>query len=142
MRDQLNFTERRTELHRRFDPILQAPDNTRREKNDILEQMQNELQKITYDENRYTDTRLFSRATRLDIEIPSFTESELWQNTGKSLPLSAKGRLPMRRAIDEEKTRRRDVAAWWWKTVVIPGLAAGTGLVGALTGLFAILHHK
>jgi hypothetical protein len=142
MQDRLNFTKRRAEVHLRFDPILQAPDNTRREKNDILEQMQNELQKITDDENRFTDTRLFSRATRLDIEIPSFTEIELWRNTGRSPVLSTKGRLALRRAIDEEKTRRRDVAAWWWKTVVIPGLAAGTGLVGALTGLFAILHHK
>jgi hypothetical protein len=142
MRDKSNFTKRRAEIHRKFDPILQASDNTRREKNDILKQMQNELQKITDDENRFTDARLFSKATRLDIEIPSFTESELWQNTGKSPVLGTKGRLALRRAIDEEKTRRRDVASWWWKTVVIPGLAATTGLVGALTGLFAILHHK
>jgi hypothetical protein len=54
MRDQLNFTKRHAEIHRRFDPILQASDNTHREKNDVLEQMQNELQKITDDENRFT----------------------------------------------------------------------------------------
>jgi hypothetical protein len=101
-----------------------------------------ELQKITEDENRTIDSRLFSRAKRLDIDRPSLTENELWEDTGKAPFLSPKGRLALRRAIDEEKTRRRDVAAWWWKTVIIPGLAAATGLIGSLTGLFAVLHRK
>ena len=142
MPDRSNFSERRAEVQRRFEPILHAPDITRQEKKDIQEQMENELQRITDDENRLTDSRLFNRAASLDIEIPSFRDADSWQATGKSPVLSTKGRLTLRRAIDEENTRRRDVAAWWWKTVIIPGLAAATGLIGALTGLFAILHHK
>ena len=142
MRGRENFEERRAEVHRRFDPILQSGDNTRQEKIDIQNQMHEELRRISEDEDRATDSRLFSKARRLDIDLPPFSESVLWQATGKAPILSPKGRLTIRKAIDEERTRRRDVAAWWWKTIIIPALAAATGLIGALTGLFAILHRK
>jgi hypothetical protein len=142
MRGDLNFAKRRAEVHRKFDPILESKDNTRQEKSDILNQRNEELRKIEEDENRALDSRLFDMARRLDIEIPSRSQGDLWQDTGKWPFMSVKGRLALRRAIDEEKTRRRDVASWWWKTVIIPGLAAATGLIGALTGLFAVLHHK
>jgi hypothetical protein len=142
MRDDLNFTKRREEVYKKYEPILHARDTTRQEKNDLTEQMHEEIQKIAADESRAIDARLFARAQRLDIELPPSTEKELWQGPEKAPFLSIKGRLALRRAIDEEKTRRRDVAAWWWKTVIIPGLAAATGLVGSLTGLFAVLHHK
>jgi hypothetical protein len=46
----------------------------------------------------------------------------------------------VRRRIDEEKMRRREVHAWWWKTIVIPVITALVGLVGALTGLVALLR--
>ena len=55
-----NFEERRAEVHRRFDPILQSGDNTRQEKIDIQNQMHEELRKISEDEDRATDSRLFS----------------------------------------------------------------------------------
>jgi hypothetical protein len=142
MRDQSDFTKLRAEVQRKYEPVLQAADTTRQERKDLLEQMHNELQKITEDENRAIDFRLFSKAKQLDIDRPSLTEKELWEDTGKAPVLNPKGRLALRRAIDEEKTRRRDVAVWWWKTVIIPGLAAATGLIGSLTGLFAVLHRR
>jgi hypothetical protein len=142
MQNQSDFSRRRQEVQEKYEPVLQAADTTRQERKDLLEQMQIELQKITEDENRTIDSRLFSRAKRLDIDRPSLAENELWEDTGKAPFLSPKGRLALRRAIDEEKTRRRDVAAWWWKRVIIPGLAAATGLIGSLTGLFAVLHRK
>ena len=142
MREDLNFTKRREEVYKKYARILQAPDTTRQEKRDLTEQMHEEIRKIAEEENRAIDARLFARAQRLDIELPSSTENELWQGPEKAPFLSIKGRLALRKAIDEENTRRRDVAAWWWKTVIIPGLAAATGLVGSLTGLFAVLHHK
>jgi hypothetical protein len=39
MRGRENFEERRAEVHRRFDPILQSGDNTRQEKIDIQQSM-------------------------------------------------------------------------------------------------------
>jgi hypothetical protein len=62
MRGRENFEERRAEVHRRFDPILQSGDNTRQEKIDIQNQMHEELRKISEDEDRATDSRLFSKA--------------------------------------------------------------------------------
>jgi hypothetical protein len=136
------FETRRAEVQSKFGPILAAKDTTRQEKNDLLEQMRDELREIEVDECRAMDRRLFGMASLLDIELPPRSAQDLWQETHKVPVLSVKGRLALRRAIDEEKTRRREAASWWWKTVIIPGLAAATGLIGALTGLFAVLHHK
>jgi uncharacterized protein involved in exopolysaccharide biosynthesis len=79
MRDQSDFTKRRAEVQKKYEPVLQAAHTTRQERKDLLEQMHNELQKITEDENRTIDSRLFSRAKRLDIDRPSLTENELWK---------------------------------------------------------------
>ena len=137
-----NFAERRAEVRRKFDKFLTAKDTTPHEKRDLRSQMEDELYEIEVDESRSIDANLFGQAVKLDIDIPSRSEEDLWQDTGRIPILSVKGRLGLRKAIDEERTRGRDVAAWWWKTVIIPGLASATGLVGALTGLFAVLHRK
>jgi hypothetical protein len=74
--------------------------------------------------------RLVNEAADLDIELPN--EDSAWQpikaegRAGKTL--SPSGRATLRRLIDEEKTRRREVNAWWWRNVVIPAIAALTGL--------------
>ena len=94
---------------------------------------------------RFKSIDMIQEAKKFNIDLPSIEQKDAWVGLDGScgLPfLSNKGKLIMRRAIDEEKIRRREVAAWWWKTVTIPALAAATGLVGALTGLFAVLHHK
>jgi hypothetical protein len=88
---------------------------------------------------------MIQEARKFNIDLPSVEEKDAWIGLDGScgLPfLSNKGKLMMRRAIDDEKMRRREVAAWWWKTVIIPALAALTGVIGALTGLVAVLHHK
>jgi len=53
-------------------------------------------------------------------------------------------REKLRRRIDEEKTRRREVKAWWWKTIIAPVITAIIGLIGAATGLVAVIrsHRK
>lgn len=94
---------------------------------------------------RFKASGLLAEARKYNIDLPPAGDKEAWSGRDFEfgLPfLSNNGILKMRRAIDEEKIRRREVAAWWWKTVIIPALAAATGLVGALTGLFAVLHHK
>ena len=99
MRDDLSFTKRREEVYKKYEPILHARDTTRQEKNDLTEQMHEEIQKIAEDESRAIDARLFARAQRLDIELPLSTEKELWQGTEKAPFLSIKGRLALRRSI-------------------------------------------
>ena len=141
MADQSDFARRRLKVTQKFAPFLESKDSSRSEKADIRGQMDDELREIAEDESRYIDSTLFQKARRLDIDLPSFSDNDLWDESARPRFLTVKGRLTLRRAIDEEKTRRRDVAAWWWKTVIIPGLAAATGLVGALTGLLAIVRH-
>lgn len=90
----------------------------------------------------WEDNQLLMKAHRLDIEEPFYKDQTLWEKVGSLRVLTSNGRLAIRKAIDEERTRRREVAAWWWKTVIIPCLTAATGVIGALTGLCAILRHK
>jgi hypothetical protein len=65
----------------------------------------------------------------------------MWEKAASFHILTPKGRLNIRKAIDEEKIRRREVAAWWWKTIWVPLVTALIGLTGALTGLIAVLRH-
>ncbi|HWT66151.1 MAG TPA: hypothetical protein VN151_08550 [Terracidiphilus sp.] len=88
---------------------------------------------------------LLSEARELDIGFPMVTDTDSWMGLDGAfgLPfLSPTGSLKVRRAVDEEKVRRREVKAWWWKIVIIPALTALIGLVGAVTGLVAVLHSK
>lgn len=88
---------------------------------------------------------MLSEARKFGIELPPITDVDSWigLDGAYGLPfLSPTGWLKMRRAIDEEKVRRREVKAWWWKAVILPVLTALIGLVGAATGLVAVLHRK
>lgn len=100
------------------------------------------LDTLSLEEEEFECSKLSRVAVRLDLDEPPYTDKEMWEKVGTFWLLTPKGRLTLRRAIDEERTRRREVAAWWWKTVIIPALAAGTGVIGALTGLLAVSHHK
>jgi hypothetical protein len=112
---------------------------------EVNEEMVGKIRETVSKWERFKSIDMIQEAKKFNIDLPSIEQKDAWVGLDGScgLPfLSNKGKLIMRRAIDEEKIRRREVAAWWWKTVAIPALAAATGLVGALTGLFAVLHHK
>ena len=87
--------------------------------------------------------RLILEAEELDIAIPEGpTEPDinhLWQRGIHGNILSSQGRAELRKKIDEEKMRRRELHPWWWKTVVIPALSRGIGIIGAITGFVAVL---
>src|ERR1039458_2528140 len=145
MNDWKNFRKRRKAIFGKYDPLLvENRDNV--EKCAALEKLMHaELADVQRDEEVLESNRLVWRAHWLDIELPSRDDKDAWADAKESdfSPLmTPKGRLLLRRAIDEEKTRRRDVAAWWWKTIILPTLAGLTGLVGAITGLVAVLHRK
>lgn len=142
MAEMNDFKRQRAEIRERYDPILASAGTMPRERKDIQEQLQEKLRKITEAESRFLDSKLFDEAGQLDIPHPSYSESDFWQQTEKDPVLSTKGRLVLRRAIDEEKLRRREFSSWWWKSVLIPAITSITGLVGVVTGLVAVLHKK
>jgi hypothetical protein len=88
--------------------------------------------------------RLAQKARIFDIETPPKTDTEMWdydQQSG-SRWYSAKGRTYLRKLIDEEKSRRFEVKTLWVTKFWLPLLAALVGIIGALTGLFAVMHRK
>ena len=56
--------------------------------------------------------------------------------------VTLKGRAHIRKLIDEEKARRFEVKTLWVTKFWVPLLAALIGIIGALTGLVAVLQHK
>jgi hypothetical protein len=90
-------------------------------------------------------TRLLRVARDLDIEVPHYRDETMWANdTGESgfMWFTSKGRAHVRKLIDEEKARRFEVKTLWVTKFWTPLLAAGVGIIGALTGLAAVLQHK
>ncbi|SRR5258708_2221601 len=91
------------------------------------------------------DQRIRQKAQELDIAMPLVTQNEMWQRgEDQSLYLSPQGRFYLRKLIDEEKARRFEVWAKWVKllTPIILGfLTALVGIIGAITGLVAVLRH-
>jgi hypothetical protein len=140
-----DFKARFDEIHVEHEKLkLEYADNPER-LNEIDKEMKKKSNETFGDWERFKSIDMLSEARKYNIDLPSIEDKDAWEGLDFQfgLPfLSNNGKLKMRRAIDEEKIRRREVAAWWWKTVIIPALAAATGLVGALTGLFAVLHHK
>lgn len=74
--------------------------------------------------------RLMAAASRMMVPTPGEDAWEECQVTGYRL-LTREGIQELRRAVRAEEAARRDAALSW--------LGAGTGLVGALTGLVAVL---
>jgi hypothetical protein len=91
---------------------------------------------------------LIQEAKRLDIEVPhikgSVFDDPLWEeNAFSGRPfLGSLGRFELRRKIDEEKTRRFEVKTLWVIKIIIPVVASLVGVIGAITGLVAVLQHK
>jgi hypothetical protein len=87
--------------------------------------------------------QLIIKAQNLDLQMPPRNDPEMWNLVSERRVLSPKGRIYLRKLIDDENTRRREVSAWWWRNVVIPALTALTGLAGVITGMIAVARtHK
>lgn len=87
---------------------------------------------------------LVDEARKLDVEVPAVSLADLWvyHEDGEFSWLTPKGRAHVRKLIDEEKTRRFEAKTLWVTRFWLPLLAALVGIVGALTGLIAVLHHR
>lgn len=88
--------------------------------------------------------RLRRQAVSLDLELPAWPDNEMWKSSedGEFVYLTNKGRAHVRNLVAEEKTRRFELKTLWVTKFWLPLLAALVGIIGALTGLFAVLHRK
>jgi hypothetical protein len=88
--------------------------------------------------------RLCDEARFLDVEIPppSDTQMRFHGDDGQRIWLSSKGRAQVRKLIDEEKARRFEVKTLWVARLILPFLGLIIGVLGAITGLIAVLHQK
>jgi len=79
----------------------------------------------------------------LDVETPLPNEQQMWyQFGGGSLILSFRGRAQVRKLVDEEKARRFEIKTLWVMKVILPLIASLIGIIGALTGMIAVMQHK
>jgi hypothetical protein len=139
------FEARFNEIHVEHEALKQQYADNPEKLAEVDKEMNGKVRETISEWERFKSIGMIAEARKFNIDLPSIEEKEAWigLDLAFGLPfLSNKGKLMMRRAIDEEQIRRREVAAWWWKTVIIPTLAALTGVIGALTGHVAVLHHK
>ena len=76
----------------------------------------------------------------IDVE-PYMGDEYFYPKKDKGAILTLKGRATLRELIREEKQRRLEVAERWIK-LLVPVITGLGGLLGILTGLVAVLHHK
>ena len=96
------------------------------------------------DEDAYITRKLLAKARRLRVPIPHHynedkTESEHWYEGRYTfrLYLTTKGVAAIREEIRRELKARHEARAHW-----VVWLSALTGVIGAITGLVALLAHK
>ena len=78
--------------------------------------------------------RLTSKARKLILPLPAFENEEMWKkchDLSSRFVLTSKGIAELRKNIRSERKDRRDV--------YIPWIAIAIGLIGALTGLLAVI---
>jgi hypothetical protein len=86
---------------------------------------------------------LLITARELDVAVPPYMDETIWQHSDYGpAELTAEGRGVVRKLIDAEKSRRFDVKTLWVTKFWLPLLSALVGIIGALTGLMAVLQHK
>lgn len=102
-----------------------------------------EIELLDEEEDAYLTKTLLAKARRLHVPFPHIynkdkTESEHWcegQNTGR-WHLTVRGMAAVRKEIRREVKARYEVRAHW-----VVWLSALTGVIGAITGLVALLAH-
>lgn len=99
-----------------------------------------------YDEeiNRLNALKLWRNASALDLEVPDSSNPEMWtySEDGERRFLSTRGRAHVRQLIDAEKARRFEIKTMWVTKIILPVVASLVGILGAITGLVAVLHRK
>jgi hypothetical protein len=115
-----------------------------------------QLDRINASIESFRSDQLLREAIKFDVKIP-FEDHECWRETEPIVSvllfsrgelnrvlrvLSPHGRSVLRSKIDAEKARRFEVKTLWVTKFWLPLLAALVGIIGAVTGLVAVLQRK
>lgn len=123
----------RRAVTKKYEPLL-AKEKSGDDMTDIMYEEHTELVIVDDQIHRLVTNWLWEQAKKSMIPIPSHDEEGMWEET-ESRPgtyhLSVKGVGTLRAALRKENKER-------WETLVV-WVAPITGLVGALTGLLAII---
>lgn len=109
---------------------------------DITERTKRDVDRLNFLDDLERTYELLEHARAFDIEPPN-DDNSCWTTYDSKLgqrALTPAGRNTIRKMIDEEKSRRREAKAWWWKTIILPAITLGIGIVGAITGLVAVIQ--
>jgi hypothetical protein len=96
-------------------------------------------------------SRLISRANRLGMPTPlyktneanEFGEDAAWEVGYTGIPyLNRAAQFDLRGRIRQEEKEHREVRAFWVKDILVPLLSVLLGIIGATTGLIALLLRK
>jgi len=103
-----------------------------------------DMQEVEKEIDAAVGNRLFHEARSLDVETPPISDEQMWfhDDENSRVWFTPKGRAHVRKLIDEEKARRFDVKTRWVTNIIIPLAALLGGIMGAITGLVAVLQHK
>jgi hypothetical protein len=89
---------------------------------------------------------LIDKANELDVPKPPYTEEQFWDRDEEdgevSVWLNVNGRAHLRKLIAEHNARTFESRTLWVTKFWLPLLAALVGIIGALTGLFAVMHRN
>jgi len=117
------------------------------EYNAILASEHLDLDAIDAEIEVFLSDRLTEEANELDVPLPERgyppMRDENWYHdhpSGRAC-LTVQGRHVLRAGIDAEKARRFEAKTLWFTKIIIPFAGILIGIIGALTGLFAVLRH-
>jgi hypothetical protein len=103
------------------------------------------LDAINFQIDSIRSNELVQQALDLDIKV-AYDDPECWGDHEfhgiRFHMLTPHGRSVLRPKIDAEKARRFEVKTLWVTKFWLPLLAALVGIIGALTGLFAVMHRN
>jgi hypothetical protein len=92
--------------------------------------------------NRFLSDQLWEEARKYDVAIP--VGEGVWEDSifGDRKYMAMATRANVRRLIDEVKARRFEVRTLWITKIILPLAGLLIGIIGALTGLFAVIHKS
>jgi hypothetical protein len=89
------------------------------------------------------DQEIRLEAQELDVVLPPIQQTDMWRRDDEqNLYLSPGGRSHVRKLIDDEKGRRFDAKTRWVTRIILPIVGSLVGILGAITGLIAVIHSK
>ena len=138
--------EKQRALHRiravQREPFAALPDNPNYA---AFKKESIQIDLINFQIESFRSNQLLHEANKLDVKVP-FEDPECWhdkQSFGVTIHiLTPYGRSVLRSKIDAEKSRRFEIKTLWVMKFWVPLLSALIGVLGALTGLVAVLQHR